>query len=145
MYQTCIKLTNTPIYHCDNRLFKTMGLLNNLKDRFNKAEFTIAPNKKLKTISKEFADNFNLGLVFYKGKRIAEDTLTLKQLDERTSQTMDRNSDVALLLKASMQVGKVEDLFKSTYGVTVQVKNIELTQLVPNSITLGQAARGEYE
>lgn len=122
-----------------------MGLLNNLKDRFNKAEFTIAPNKKLKTISKEFADNFNLGLVFYKGKRIAEDTLTLKQLDERTSQTVEKNSDVTLLLKASMQVGKVEDLFKSTYGVTVQVKNIELTQLVPNSITLGQAARGEYE
>ncbi len=31
-----------------------MGLFNSIKDHFNKAEFTIASNKKLKTISKEF-------------------------------------------------------------------------------------------
>ena len=33
-----------------------MGLFNSIKDHFNKAEFTIAPNKKLKTISKEFKE-----------------------------------------------------------------------------------------
>ena len=33
-----------------------MGLINNLKDKFNKAEFTVAPQKKLKTLSKEFLD-----------------------------------------------------------------------------------------
>ena len=29
-----------------------MGLINNFLDRFNKAEFTVSPNKKLKTISR---------------------------------------------------------------------------------------------
>ena len=36
-----------------------MGLINNLKDKFNKAEFTVAPQKKLKTLSKEFLDAFD--------------------------------------------------------------------------------------
>ena len=31
-----------------------MGLINNIKDAFNKAEFTVAPNKKLKTLSADF-------------------------------------------------------------------------------------------
>ena len=33
-----------------------MGLLNNIKDRFKNAEFSVAPNKKLKTISKDFKE-----------------------------------------------------------------------------------------
>lgn len=39
-----------------------MGLLNNLKDAFNKVEFTVAPNKKLKTISADFKKTFDLTL-----------------------------------------------------------------------------------
>ena len=35
-----------------------MGLLNNIKDAFNKAEFTVAPNKKLKTLSADFKKAF---------------------------------------------------------------------------------------
>ena len=31
-----------------------MGLFDSIKDHFNNAEFSIAPNKKLKTISKDF-------------------------------------------------------------------------------------------
>lgn len=54
-----------------------MGLFDNLKDRFNKAEFTVAPNKKLKTISKVFLETFDLQLAFYKGKQLADGDLTL--------------------------------------------------------------------
>ena len=36
-----------------------MGLLNNLMDRFKNAEFTVAPNKKLKTISADFKKSFD--------------------------------------------------------------------------------------
>ena len=36
-----------------------MGLINNIKDAFNKAEFTVASNKKQKTISDDFV------LVYY--------------------------------------------------------------------------------
>jgi hypothetical protein len=55
-----------------------MGLLNNIKDRFKNAEFSVAPNKKLKTISKDFKEAFGLSLIFYKGNMIAEDDLTLE-------------------------------------------------------------------
>lgn len=121
-----------------------MGLLNNLKDKFGKTEYIIDPNKNLKTISKEFADNFKLGLVFYNGKRSADSALTLKQLCEYNTLSINRENGVYLQLKIDMQVGKVEDLFKSTYGVTAQVKNVSLTHLIPSRITLGQGARGEY-
>jgi hypothetical protein len=40
-------------------LFK-MGLLDKIKDNFTKAEFTVAPNKKLKTISAEFEKVFGV-------------------------------------------------------------------------------------
>ena len=54
-----------------------MGLFDSIKDRFNSAEFTVAPNKKLKTISADFMAAFDLTLVFYKGKQIADGDLTL--------------------------------------------------------------------
>jgi hypothetical protein len=53
-----------------------------------------------------------------------------------------KNSNVELKVKASQKVGEVEKAFLSSYGVKVQVKREG--KLVPNEITLGQAARGEY-
>lgn len=120
-----------------------MGLLNNLKDRFKNAEFTVAPQKKLKTISDEFKNAFNLSLVFYKGVQIADGELTLAALNKKT--TKDVKTDAgALKIKASMKIGDVEKLFDENFGVTVQIKDAEGKKLVPNEITLGQAARGEY-
>jgi ADP-heptose:LPS heptosyltransferase len=119
-----------------------MGLLNNIKDRFKNAEFNVAPNKKLKTLSKEFKDSFGVDLVFYKGNKIAESTLTLKQLNDKTSIDVKKNSNAELKVKASQKVDEVENAFLSSYGVKVQVKREG--KLVPNEITLGQAARGEY-
>lgn len=118
-----------------------MGLFNSIKDHFNKAEFTIAPNKKLKTISKEFKDAFGLSLVFYKGKMIAEDTLTLAALNNKTSKTVDTASKDGLKLKASMKVGEAEKMFDKLYGVTVQIKDKPGKNLVDNNLTIGDAAR----
>ena len=42
-----------------NNKYITMGFLNNLMDRFKNAEFTVAPNKKLKTISSDFKKTLN--------------------------------------------------------------------------------------
>lgn len=121
-----------------------MKFINKIKDHFNKAEFTVAPNKKLKTLSKEFKQNFDLSLVFYKGKRIAEGDLTLKGLDTRTQKKVVTNSDEALKIKGSMKVGDVEKEFKKRFGVVVQIKDKSGKILVPNNITLGQASRKEY-
>jgi len=121
-----------------------MGLLNNIKDRFNKAEFTVAPNKKLKTISADFKKNFNLSLVFYKGNQIADENLTLKGLDKKTSKDVETRKQEGLKIKASMLVKDAESFFENHFGVKVQIKDKLGKKLVPNEITLGKAARGEY-
>lgn len=118
-----------------------MGLLDKIKDNFTKAEFTVAPNKKLKTISADFEKSFNVELVFYKGNKIADGELTLKQLNEKNSKTVNAKAD-GIKIKGSMKVGDAEKLFDSNFGVTVQIKKDG--KLVPNEITIGQAARKEY-
>jgi hypothetical protein len=121
-----------------------MGLLSSITDHFNKAEFSVAPNKKLKTLSKNFKESFNLTLVFYKGKQIADGDLTLKQLDSRTSKDVKRTASNEIKLKGSTKVGDAEKSFDKEFGVTVQIKDIKGKKLVPNHLTLGKAARGEY-
>jgi hypothetical protein len=120
-----------------------MGILNNLMDKFKNAEFTVAPQKKLKTISADFKKSFNLSLVFYKGAAIADGELTLAALNKKTTKEVKANAD-GLKIKASMKVGDAEKLFDTNFGVTVQIKDVEGKKLVPNGITIGQAARGEY-
>ena len=120
-----------------------MGILNNLMDRFKNAEFTVAPQKKLKTISADFKKAFELTLVFYKGAAIADGDLTLAALNKKTTKEVNAKAD-GLKIKASMKVGDAEKLFDTNFGVTVQIKDAKGTKLVPNGITIGQAARSEY-
>ncbi len=120
-----------------------MGILNNLMDRFKNADFTVAPQKKLKTISADFKKAFELTLVFYKGAAIADGDLTLAALNKKTTKEVNAKAD-GLKIKASTKVGDAEKLFDTNFGVTVQIKDAKGTKLVPNGITIGQAARGEY-
>jgi len=99
-----------------------MGLINNLKDAFNKAEFSVAPNKKLKTLSADFKKAFGVSLVFYKGVAIADGDLTLNQLNQKTTKAVETKAD-AFKLKGSMKVGEAEKLFDKHFGVTVQIKD----------------------
>ena len=121
-----------------------MGLLNNIKDAFNKAEFTVAPNKKLKTISTDFKKAFDLTLVFYKGAQIADSELTLNQLGKKTSKEVNTTA-AGIKIKGSTKVGEAEKMFYKAFGVTVQIKDKAGKVLVPNEITIGQAAREEYK
>lgn len=120
-----------------------MGLINSIKDAFNKAEFTVAPNKKLKTISTDFLKAFDLQLAFYKGSILADPEMTLAALNKKTSKEVDTKAD-GLKIKGSMKVGDAEKLFDQNFGVTVQIKDKAGKVCVPNNITIGQAARGEY-
>lgn len=118
-----------------------MGLFDKIKDNFTKADFTVAPNKKLKTLSAEFENAFGAELVFYKGKQIADGGLTLKQLNDKTAKDVSTTAE-GIKIKASMKVEEAEKLFDTHFGVTVQIK--KGGKLVPNEITIGQAARGEF-
>ena len=120
----------------------TMGFLDKIKDNFTKAEFTVSPQKKLKTLSTDFEKAFGVELVFYKGVKIADGDLTLKQLNDKTAKTVDTRAVDGLKIKGSMKVGDAEKLFDEHFGVTVQIKKDG--KLVPNEITIGQAARGEF-
>ena len=86
---------------------------------------------------------FSLTLVFYKGAQIADGDLTLAALNKKTSKDVKTKAD-GLKIKGSMKVGDAEKLFDSHFGVTVQIKDAAGAKLVPNGITIGQAARGEY-
>ena len=123
--------------------YNIMGILNAILDNFKNAEFTVAPNKKLKTLSADFKKAFNLSLVFYKGAQIADGELTLAALNKKTTKDVKSKAD-GFKIKASMKVGDAEKLFDANFGVTVQIEDEKGTKLVPNGITLGQAARGEY-
>lgn len=119
-----------------------MGLFDKIKDNFTKAEFNVSPQKKLKTLSAEFENAFGVELVFYKGKQIADGGLTLKQLNDKTTKDIDTRAVEGLKIKGSMKVGDAEKLFDAHFGVTVQIKKDG--KLVPNEITIGEAARGEF-
>ncbi|MCQ2154397.1 MAG: hypothetical protein MJY55_01090 [Bacteroidales bacterium] len=120
-----------------------MGLLNNIKDNFSKAEFSVAPNKKLKTLSADFKKSFGVNLVFYKGTQIADGDLTLNQLNQKTTKNVDTKAD-DLKIKASMKVGEAEKLFSDKFGVTVQIKDADGgNKKEYDKLTIGQLARGE--
>lgn len=114
------------------------NLVNRIADNFDREEFGVAPQKKLKTISKDFEAAFGLELVFYKGKKIAEGDLTLAGLNKKTAESVDSKAG-DMKIKASMSVGEVEDLFKSNFGTTVQIKSDG--KLVDNKTSLGDARR----
>jgi len=118
-----------------------MGLFDNILDRFNKAEFSVAPNKKLKSISKDFKTAFELSLIFYKGNMIAEDDLTLAALNKKTTKDVISNTNTELKIRGSMKVGDVENLFDKNFGVKVQIKDKSGKHLIDNDLTLGQATR----
>lgn len=120
-----------------------MGLINNLKDHFKNAEFTVAPNKKVKTVCADFKKAFGCTLAIYKGSVLADGDLTINQLNQKTTKKIDTRSDEELKIKASMKVGDAEKLFEKVYGLKVQVKDAKGDKCVDNALTIGQAARGE--
>ncbi|MFI3314059.1 MAG: hypothetical protein R3Y04_00140 [Rikenellaceae bacterium] len=120
-----------------------MGLLNKIMDNFKAADFTVAPNKKLKTISTDFKANFGVSLFIYKGKHLADDSLTINQLNKMVSADI-KTSGNGLRIKASMKVGDAEKEFEKHYGLTVQIKDITGKKLVPNSMTIGEASRTKF-
>ena len=120
-----------------------MGLLNSIKDNFTNAEFSVAPNKKVKTICADFKKTFGVTLCIYKGTQLADPEMTLAELNKRTTKDVTTKSYNELKIKASMKVGEAEKLFDQMFGLTVQIKDPKGTYCVDNKLTIGQAARGE--
>ena len=119
-----------------------MGLFSNLFDSFKAEEFNLEPNKKVKSVQKEFKQNFGLTLRVYKGKQFADGDLTFAALNSKTSKDIKaKNED--LKVKANMKIGEFEKLIDQHFGLTVQVANEHDTYCIDNNYTLGQASRKE--
>lgn len=119
-----------------------MGLFSSITDRFKGADFDVAPNKKLKTIKKEFEENFGLKLKIYKGKKIAEDNLTINQLNKKTSLDVKKETR-GVKIKASHTVEDVENSFLNSFGLNVNICYPDGKIIPPNEekLTLGKALR----
>lgn len=120
-----------------------MGLINNIKDHFTNAEFTVAPQKKVKTVCDDFKKTFGCTLAIYKGAQLADPEMTLAALNKRTTKDVKTKAVEELKIKASMKVGEAEQLFDQMFGLTVQIKDPEGKKCVDNKLTIGQASRGE--
>lgn len=119
-----------------------MSIFSNLLDRFKAKDFSIAPNKKIKTIQAEFKANFGLTLRVYKGNQFADGNLTLAGLNNKVSSTINVKQE-GLSIKSSMRIDDFEKLIVEHFGLKVQVANEFDTYLVGNRYTLGQASRKE--
>ena len=118
-----------------------MKLFNKIVDTFTSTEFEVESSMKVTDLTKQFKEKFGLSLRVYKGKKLASDgRMTLKTLDERTSNSVNFNSD-KLKIRATQKIGEVEELFLEYFGIKVQIADIENKNLLDDTLTLGDARR----
>ena len=119
-----------------------MKIFNQIKDSFTSSEFEVESTMKVTDLTKQFKNKFGLSLRVYKGKKLADDgRMTLKTLDQRTTQTSVNFDSSKLKIKATQKVLEVENLFLENFGIVVQIADIENKKLLADDITLGDAKR----
>ena len=113
-----------------------------IKDSFTSSEFEVESTMKVTDLTKQFKNKFGLSLRVYKGKKLADDgRMTLKTLDQRTTQTSVNFDSSKMKIKATQKVLEVENLFLENFGIVVQIADIENKKLLADDITLGDAKR----
>ena len=97
-------------------------------------EFSINGRMAVKTLKKQFLEEFGAGIRVYDGKKFADDNATLASI--RTGDT--KGGD--LKCAGNMQVGNFETKIKELFGIIVQVVDKEDKRLIDNSMTLSKAS-----
>lgn len=119
-----------------------MKIFNQIKDTFTSSEFEVEITMKVTDLTKQFKNRFGLSLRVYKGKKLADDgRMTLKTLDQRTTQTSVNFDSNKIKIKATQKVLEVEQLFLENFGIVVQIADIENKKLLADDTTLGDAKR----
>lgn len=113
-------------------------MFNQFFDRFKASDFEPTSSMLIVELQRKFFDNFGLVLRVYKGKQLADEKLMLSQVAN-----LDGVAAAKLKIKATMTVGEVEEAFKATFNITVQISNEYETYLINNKYTIGQAMRKE--
>jgi hypothetical protein len=90
----------------------------------------------VKSLKRQFNEDFNCSIVLYKGNnQIADDDVKILELAK------DNYLGGELELGARSRVGNVENYFKESFGIKVQIKNSDSTKLADNDMTLTQAGK----
>ncbi|WP_026726541.1 hypothetical protein [Flavobacterium sasangense] len=119
-----------------------MKIFNQIKDSFTSSEFEVESTMKVTDLTKQFKNKFGLSLRVYKGKKLADDgRMTLKTLDQRTTQTSVNFDSSKMKIKATQKVLEVENMFLENFGIVVQIADVENKKLLADDITLGDAKR----
>ena len=119
-----------------------MKIFNQIKDTFTSTEFEVEITMKVTDLTKQFKNKFGLSWRVYTGKKLADDgRMTLKTLDQRTTQTSVNFDSSKMKIKATQKVLEVENLFLENFGIVVQIADIENKKLLADDITLGDAKR----
>ena len=122
--------------------FYSKKIFNQIKDSFTSSEFEVESTMKVTDLTKQFKNKFGLSLRVYKGKKLADDgRMTLKTLDQRTTQTSVNFDSSKMKIKATQKVLEVENLFLENFGIVVQIADVENKKLLADDITLGDAKR----
>ncbi|MDR1623602.1 MAG: hypothetical protein LBS04_01315 [Tannerellaceae bacterium] len=100
------------------------------------AELSVSGRMKVKSLKKDFKDEFGISLRVYNGKRFADDEVTLANI-RREAQT----SRGDLKVNGNMQIGTFETKFKEIFGITVQVADVNDSKLLDDSLTLSAAKK----
>ena len=98
--------------------------------------FSIDTNKKLKTLSREFKDCFNLVLIFFDKRKIALANLTLNKLMEKSSLAPLNPTIEHAEITRSMSVSQVQGIFRQSYGVEIQIMDHKMKDQIPGHLTL---------
>jgi len=100
------------------------------------AELRVTKSTSVKSLKRQFKSDFNCSLVVYYGNNaIADDDKKIHEIAHADYKGGN------LKLGARSRVGNVEDYFKNSFGVKVQIKNSDATKLASNKMTLTQAGR----
>ena len=119
-----------------------MDFINKIKDSFTSTEFEVEITMKVTDLTKQFKNKFGLSLRVYKGKKLADDgRMTLKTLDQRTTQTSVNFDSSKLKIRANQRIFEVESMFLEHFGITVQIADIENKKLLADELTRGEAKR----
>ncbi|MDA9262410.1 hypothetical protein N9P55_01435 [bacterium] len=99
------------------------------------ASIKVTKASTVKSIKRQFQEDFNCNIRIYNGIKFADDKLKITEL----SKTDDPGGN--LELGARSRVENVEKYFKETFGIKVQISNADDTKLADNSMTLTQAGK----
>lgn len=96
-------------------------------------ELAISGRMTVKTLKKQFLEEFGATLRVYQGKKFADENATLASIRTNDSKGGE------LKCGGNMQIGNFEKKIKELYGIIVQVADKENKRLINDKITLAKA------